>query len=447
MPFDLIVRGASVVMPDGVAVRDVGVQDGRIAAVETVLTEGAPRELDAAGLHLFPGVIDAHVHFNEPGRADWEGVATGSTAMAAGGGTLFADMPLNASPPTLDAAAFRLKEAACRASSRTDFALWGGLTPVNLAQMSELAACGVVGFKAFFCHSGIDDFPFSDAGTLREGMARAADLGLPVAVHAESHEKTAALTAAARAAGRRGVADFLATRPPAVELEAIDAVIALARETGCDTHIVHVSLAAGIERIRAAARAGGVRITCETCPHYLLFSEADLLRRGAPLKCAPPLRPEAERAALCRLVAAGEVDLIGSDHSPSPPAMKDRADFFDVWGGIAGVQTTLRALLTLEPAVPLPRIAELLAGRVADRFRLAGKGRLAPGCDADFTLVDLRESPVLSREELRDRHRANPLAGRMLRGQIAGAWLRGHPILLDGEDPVRPAPRLVRPAA
>ena len=285
-------------------------------------------ELDARGLHLFPGVIDAHVHFNEPGRTEWEGWATGSRALAAGGGTACVEMPLNAHPPTLDGAAFDAKAAAASASSVVDFALWGGLTPDNLDRLEELAERGVVGFKAFMCDSGIEDFRAADDDTLHAGMAKAAELGLPVAVHAE---RPARLTTPDGTDWRA----FVASRPVEAELEAIEVAIALAHETGCSLHVVHVSSGAGVELV---ARAEGV--TCETCPHYLTLTEDDLEELGTRAKCAPPLRSAAERAALWRHAEAGRIAFVASDHSPCPPDMKDKP-FTDAWGGIAGAQTTL----------------------------------------------------------------------------------------------------------
>ena len=349
-------------------------------------------EIDARGLHVFPGVIDAHLHFNEPGRADWEGFETGSRALAAGGGTLCFDMPLNAHPPTIDAASFKLKLAVAQTKSLTDFAFWGGLVPANLDHLDELAQCGVVGFKAFMSSSGIDDFCSVDDHTLREGMKRAARLGLPVAVHAESETLARRLTQERLGQGRTSIRDFLESRPLEAELDAIRRAVDLAGETGCALQVVHVSCGAGIELI-AGARRRGVNVTGETCPHYLTLTEEDMMRLGATAKCAPPLRSDAQRQELWRQLLAGNVSNVGSDHSPSPPEVKQGADFFKVWGGISGVQHTLPLLLTglaTEGERGLALAAGLLSSRVAARFKLpAAKGRIAPGADADLVLVDL----------------------------------------------------------
>ncbi len=444
MAFDLSIRNAAVVTPSGIEVLSIGISEGRIAELAPEPSQSAKETIEAAGLHLFPGVVDAHVHFNDPGRAAWEGAATGSAAFAAGGGGCFIDMPLNASPPTLDRASFEAKLTAFAGTSYTDFALWGGLTPDNLDRLGELAECGVVGFKAFMSASGIDDFRACDDLSLHRGMEVAASLGLPVALHAESEAITAALSALARKAGRTSIRDYLDSRPILAEAEAIGRALLYAEETRCAVHIVHVSSARGINLVRRAADSGIADATCETCPHYLLLSEEEALRIGAPAKCAPPLRPTRERDRLVAALAAGRIDTVGSDHSPAPPEMKQSDDFFAVWGGISGVQTTLRSLLSLE--LPPPLIARLLAERPAQRFRLPRKGGIEVGADADLALVDLSVSPRLLREELLDRHRMSPFVGRPLRGAVRRTLLRGRTIYRDGVVVGKPAGRFVRPA-
>ena len=433
MPHDLIVRGGTLVTPSGPIQADVAVQDGVIAEIAPELTGAASEAFDAAGLHVFPGLIDAHVHFNEPGRAHWEGFATGSAALAAGGGTLFFDMPLNSSPPVLDRESFLAKKTAAEASSLTDFALWGGLTPENLARLPDLAELGVVGFKAFMSESGMDDFTAADDLTLFEGMKMAAQLGLPVAVHAESEALTRGFTEKIRAVGGKGVRDYLATRPVVAELEAISRALLFAEATGADLHIVHVSTARGVALV-ADAKDRGVRVSCETCPHYLRFTDEDMMRLGAPAKCAPPLRSDNERAALWEAVLRGEVDLIASDHSPSPPDLKAREDFFEVWGGIAGVQSTLDVLLTdrLAHGLPLSKIARLTSTAPAERFGIASKGRLESGFDADLALVDLARTHTLSADDLLSRHKVSPYVGETFRGRVRRTLVRGRTVFADG---------------
>src|SRR5690348_7961148 len=257
--YDLIVRNGTLVTTTGTSHADLAVADGHIAAVGPQIAGTSKEEINAEGLYIFPGVIDAHVHFNEPGRTSWEGFATGTRALAAGGTTTFFDMPLNAHPPTLDAASFDLKLAAARASSLVDFALWGGLTPRSLGQLDELAGRGVIGFKAFMSASGIDDFTAADDLTLYEGMAHAARLGRIVAVHAENDGITREFAACAIAEGRTDVRDYLDSRPVVAELEAIERAILFAAETGCALHIVHVSSGRGVALV-AGARARGVDV-------------------------------------------------------------------------------------------------------------------------------------------------------------------------------------------
>jgi allantoinase len=301
----------------------------------------------------------------------------------------------------------------------------------------------VVGFKAFMSGSGIDDFRRCDDETLFRGMRIAAKLGLPVAVHAENDGMTAVLSAQARAERRTTVRDFLDSRPVTAEEEAISRALLFAEETGCAIHVVHTSSAAGVRLIRGAVEAGRVDATCETCPHYLLFSRNDVERLGARAKCAPPLREESERAKLVREVMEGCVDTIGSDHSPSPPEMKQAADFFSAWGGISGVQTTLRALLTLN--LPLPLVAALLSDNVARRFRLPGKGGIRVGTDADLALVDLSTHAPLAESELLDRHHLSPYVGRPLRGTVRRSVVRGVTVFQDGKLVGKPAGRHLRP--
>jgi allantoinase len=395
---------------------DLAIEDGRIAAIGPEL-RGSDEEIDARGLAILPGVIDVHVHFNEPGRTDWEGASSGSHALAAGGGTVFFDMPLNSSPCTVNAAAFDAKRAALEHASVTDFALWGGIVPGNLDAMSELGERGVIGFKAFMADSGLPEFPRSDDRTLFEAMCAAARAGLPVAVHAENQELVARRTSGGK------VRDYLNSRPVLAEVEAIERAALLAREAGAKLHVVHISSARGIAAA-LEARVRGTDISIETCAHYLYFTDEDMERIGAVAKCAPPLRPRAERPAL------EHVDIVASDHSPAPPKMKQDADFFRIWGGIAGVQSTLAVLLE---RTGIAHIAELTAANPARRFALSRKGRLEVGYDADFTLVDLAAEYTVTRESLFQRHGLSPYLDSKFRGVVRRTVLRGKTIFLDGK--------------
>ena len=446
--YDLIIRNGTVVTSDGIHTSDVALADGQIAEIAPEIA-GTATEIDARGLSIFPGVIDAHVHFNEPGRTNWEGIVTGSRAFAAGGGTTYFDMPLNAHPPTINRRGFELKLAAARAGSLTDFALWGGIVPGNLDDLDELAACGVIGFKAFMSATGTADFPAADDLTLYEGMARAARLDLPVAVHAENDHMIGALARRAVAAGRVSARDYLASRPVVAELEAIGRAICFAEVTGCALHIVHVSTGRGVARV-VEARARGVDVTCETCTHYLALTEDDVERLGAVAKCAPPLRTWAEQDALWRCLIAGDVPMVTSDHSPAPPALRTSDNFFALWGGISGCQSTLPVLLTAgyeARELPLTTIGALLAGNVAQRFRLSRKGRLTVGADADLALVDLNHTDVLTADDLHYRHRQSPYIGRRFRGRVVHTLVRGQTVMWDGRVAGEPAGELVRPCA
>jgi allantoinase len=447
--FDVLIRGATVVGAGGQQPLDVGLADGLIAAVAPELAGPATEVLDGAGLHLLPGVVDGHVHFNEPGRTDWEGFDTGTRALAAGGATAAIEMPLNAHPPTVTGAAFDRKRRCLERSAFVDLALWGGLVPGGIEAMDELAARGVVGFKAFMCSSGIDDFPGVDELTLYEGMCRAAALGLPVAVHAESEAITAGLAQRARAAGRTAMRDFLASRPAVAELEAIARAIALAQESGCSVHVVHVSTGRGVALV-ADARARGVDVTCETCPHYLALTEEDAETLGNVAKCAPPLRSREESEALWRALADGTLPMVASDHSPAPWELKAGEDAFAAWGGISGCQTMLALLLSEGCAgrgLPVELIAAATSGYVARRFALGGKGRLEPGADADLALVDLTASHELTAEDLHYRHRHSPFLGRTLSAGIVRTFLRGRTVFADGHIVGPPTGRLLTPNA
>ncbi len=440
---DLIIRNGLVVTARGVMSASIAVADEKIVEVAPDISGSAREEIDASGLHVFPGVIDPHVHFNEPGRTDWEGIATGSSALAAGGGTCFFDMPLNSSPPVLDGESFDLKLTAMREKSVTDYALWGGLTPGNLDSMEELAERGVIGFKAFMCDSGIDDFPRADDYTLYRGMQIAAKLGRIVAVHAENDAITSGLAADAVRAGRTGPLDYARSRPVVAEVEAVKRIMSFADETGCQVHIVHVSSAEGSWAAHAGESLSGV--TYETCPHYFILTEDDLRHLGARAKCAPPLRSREDADHLQFVLSTGELSFVSSDHSPSPPSMKVGDDFFKIWGGVAGVQSTLPALLTIDPPLKPESVAAYTSTNISARFGLPGKGSIAQGNDADFALVDLTARYELTREMLLDRHQLSPYVGRTFRGRVRRTVVRGTTVFLDGAIVAKPLGKLVRP--
>lgn len=466
--FDIIIRGGKVVFPrpkiapigdgsleqvvqdytSGVELQDIAISDGKIAAIEPDLRGSANEIIDARGLHVFPGLIDSHVHFNEPGRTEWEGFATGSSALAAGGGTMFFDMPLNAHPPTIDGKGFDQKLACAQGTSVADFAFWGGIVPGNLDHLEELCDRGVIGFKAFMSNSGIDDFPRADDRTLREGMKRAARLGKIVAVHAESESITSEFAQRFIADGKTSVRDYLDSRPERAELDAVQRALEFAGETDCALHIVHVSSPESIAAISFAS-SRGVDVTCETCPHYLLLTDEDMEQIGSLAKCAPPLRPKNSQVGLWRHLTLGDISTIGSDHSPAPLEMKTDPSFFKVWGGISSVQHTLPLLITnnhLGTHVGLAHLALLLAANVAERFDLDEKGAIKVGLDADLALVDLRQTFEVIADDLLYRHRHTPYLGRKLTGKVVQTILRGQTVFKDGKIVSNPFGRLIRPS-
>ena len=443
---DLVIRNGTVVQPHELALsHDIAVTDGSIAAVGPNLPLTGVSEIDASGLHVFPGGVDPHVHFNEPGRAGWEGIATGSQALARGGFTTYVDMPLNCSPVTVDVDAFDQKLYAANASSLVDFGFWGGLVPGKLSNVEPLVRRGVLGFKAFMCESGIADFPAADDLTLWEGMRRCAELGSLVLVHAENAALVTELTRRAAAAGCDRPRDFAATRPVMAEVEAISRALFFAGETGCAVHVVHVSTARGVQLVECA-REAGVDASCETCPHYLLLTEDDLDELGAVAKCAPPLRSTSDREALWELIGKGRLRIVASDHSPCPPELKEGEDFFQAWGGISGCQTTLQLLLAhghTRRRLALPTVAGLLATNAAQRIGLPAKGAAEAGKDADLVLIDLADEWPLSAGELEYRHRQTPFVGWPVRGRVLRTLVRGNSVVAGGKVASPPLGRLV----
>jgi allantoinase len=403
----VIIRGGTVVTARGVEKADIAIAGDQITAVGLNLADDGV-EIDASGLHVFPGGIDSHVHFNEPGRTEWEDIAHGSAALAAGGYTSFVDMPLNNLPVTTDVAAFDLKLEAMKRSSKVDFGLWGGLVPGNLDQLAPMVDRGAMGFKAFMCPSGIDEFPMCDERTLREGMKRIAELDSILLVHAEDPTR---LESSPRGTGPL---DFLRSRPPEAELAAIVQAITIARDTGCRLHVVHISTVSGATLVEVA-REEGLDVSGETCPHYLLYSEDDLLRLGGLGKCVPPFRDAHNPEGLMAMLAEGEIEMVVSDHSPSTLDLKQGTDFLKLWGGISGCQSSRQLLLTM--ALDLSLVAAVTATNVARRFGLARKGDVAPGFDADLWIVDLSGDDVVRREELLYRNPFSAHEGQRIRGR------------------------------
>jgi len=428
---DLVIRGGTAILPTGQRPADIAITGGIISAIGSEVRD-AEAVIDATGLVVLPGVVDAHVHFNEPGRADWEGWEAGTRGAAAGGVTTVLEMPLNAHPPTTTPAAFDEKLAIAAQKALVDFGLWGGLVPNNLDNLQTLHQRGVIGFKAFMSDSGIEDFHRVSDGVLAIGLKVTARLNAIVGVHAESQEMLETQGAPSPLAWCRA-------RPAAAEVDAIRRLLVCMRGAGkgVRAHVVHVSCAEGLAEVDAA-RNKGVSITAETCPHYLAFSEEDFERIGPPLKCAPPIRDVGTREALWAELLAGRVDLIGSDHSPCPAAAKQKGehDIWQAWGGVAGIQATLPVLLTdglHARGLSLERVAHLTATAPAQLFGLyPRKGAITVGADADFAIIAPDKQWTFQRQNLEARSGVSPYLGREFTGQVVRTIVRGRTVFLDG---------------
>ncbi len=423
-------HSSRVVLPSGVQEATLLVDGERIA--EVVL--GASRvasAIDFGDRVLAPGLVDCHVHVNEPGRTEWEGFDTATRAAAAGGVTALVDMPLNSLPVTTTRAALEQKKQASLGKCRVDVGFWGGVVPGNSGDLRALAEGGALGCKAFLVHSGIDEFPNATEDDLREAMPVLRDAGLPLLAHAEL-DLGARLTSDDKRTYRR----YLESRPPSWEDEAIRLLVKLCRETRCPVHIVHLSSAGSLSTLRAA-KAEGLPITVETCPHYLCL-EASSIPDGATFyKCAPPIRDAANRDALWQGLFDGVIDFVITDHSPCLPALKlaESGDFEAAWGGIASLQLGLPAVWTegKKRGATLPLLFRWMSQAPAEFAGLAGKkGRLAAGYDADLLVFDPDEPLLVEPERLFFRHKVSPYLGQRLRGRVHSTLLRGE-CVYDGE--------------
>lgn len=426
---DLVLRSRRVVLPTGERPAAVLVSSGRIEAIEPYETDGE----DLGEVALLPGLVDTHVHVNEPGRTDWEGFATATRAAAAGGVTTIVDMPLNSLPPTVNVAALETKRQAAAGQSHVDVGFWGGAVPGNTDDLPALYGAGVFGFKCFLAHSGVDEFDHLDPAGLDRALA-----AVPEAlfvVHAEDpahlHEPVAS----------RRYADFLASRPRAAENSAISTVIEAARRSGSRVHVLHLSSADALGALAEAVR-DGVRVTAETCPHYLALAADEVPDGATQFKCCPPVREPGNRDALWAALAGGTLDCIVSDHSPCPPALKrfDTGDFAAAWGGIASVQIGLPVVWTQarQRGHGLADVVRWMAQRPAEIAGVPRKGRIAPGYDADLVAFAADETFTVDPARLYHRHPVTPYAGRELTGVVRRTWLRGREV--DGS---RPAGRLL----
>jgi allantoinase len=423
---DLVLRSRRAVLPDGERPAAVSVRAGRIVAVrEYDAPIEAAEDVDLGELALLPGLVDTHVHVNEPGRTEWEGFATATRAAAAGGVTTIVDMPLNSLPPTVDVDALAVKQRAARGQIHVDVGFWGGAIPGNAAALPALHAAGVYGFKAFLADSGVPEFPpLSPAGL----AAALAAVDAQFVVHAEDPDHLHA------AAPSTAYADFLASRPADAEHAAVATAIAAARAAGARVHILHLS-AAGALPLIAKARADGVRVTAETCPHYLTLDAARIPAGATEFKCCPPIRDAANADRLWAALADGLITCVVSDHSPCTPELKrrDTGDFAAAWGGIASVQLGLPVIWTAARARGhrLAEVLDWMARRPADLVGLTAKGRIAVGADADLVAFDPDAAFTVDPSRLHHRHPVTPYAGSALTGVVRTTWLRGRTVTGD----------------
>jgi allantoinase len=422
---DLTIRARRAVLPGGTGPASVRVSQGKIAEIGPYEAGPAGDTIVLAGDEvLLPGLVDTHVHVNEPGRTDWEGFATATRAAAAGGITTIIDMPLNSIPPTTDAAALRVKRESAAGQIHVDVGFWGGAVPGSTGRMRELHEAGAFGFKVFLADSGVTEFPPVDRAGLAAVMAEAAALGSLVIVHAED-----AASLEPSPAGR-SYGPFLRSRPATAEVAAIRQVIELAESTGARAHVLHLSAA------DAAGLVGSARVTAETCPHYLALAAEEIPDGATQFKCCPPIRERANRERLWQALADGIIGCVVSDHSPCPPGLKrlargdvNRGDFGAAWGGISSVQLALPVVWTQarQRGLGLDDVARWMASGPADLAGLAGKGRIAPGGDADLVAFAPEDSFTVEPERLYHRHRLTPYAGQRLYGVVRRTWLRGVP--------------------
>ena len=413
-----VLRSNRVILPTGERPASVHVHDGRIVAIGPHSDPGD----DLGDLVLLPGLVDTHVHVNEPGRTEWEGFASATRAAAAGGVTTLLDMPLNSIPPTVSPEALEVKRGAARGQCHVDVGFWGGAVPGNAAELPMLHNAGVFGFKAFLIDSGVPEFPPLSSDELETAASTVDALFV---VHAEDPAAVYSAPPSAK------YTDFVASRPPEAETRAVALVLDAARRTGARVHILHLS-SAEVLPLLAQARADGVRVTAETCPHYLTLTAEQVADGETAFKCCPPIRDEANRDALWDGLAAGLIDCVVSDHSPCTPDLKrlDAGDFAAAWGGIASVQLGLSVVWGAARARDhsLAQVADWMARGPADLAGLVHKGRIEVGADADLVAFDPDAVWTVDPAALYHRNPVTPYAGRTLVGAVRTTWLRGEPV-------------------
>jgi allantoinase len=430
---ELVIKAQRVLTGTTFSPATVVVSDGRISAIESFeAAHPVPGVVELAGDEvLIPGLVDTHVHINEPGRTEWEGFATATRAAAAGGITTIVDMPLNSIPPTIDPAALDGKRRAAGGQAHVDLGFWGGAVPASLGGLRALHDAGVCGFKCFLLDSGVAEFPPLDADQLVAAMREIAAFDGLLIVHAEDGPTISAAAGGPSARQSRKYHDFLRSRPPESEDIAIGHVVDAARRTGARAHIVHLSSAGAVDRL-VRARDDGVRVSVETCPHYLTLTAEEVPDGDTRFKCCPPIRGLHNQDLLWQALADGVVDIIVSDHSPSPPALKrlDTGDFFAAWGGVSSLQLSLPAVWTQarQRGHDLARVVGWMSTGPAELAGLATKGRIQAGHDADLVVFAPDGDFVVDPATLQHRHPLTPYAGKALTGVVRRTYLRGEPV-------------------
>jgi allantoinase len=433
---ELVIRGRRVVTERGVGPASVHVTGGYISSIS--IFEDAPEDaelVEAFDSIVMPGLVDTHVHVNEPGRTDWEGFETATRAAAAGGVTTIVDMPLNSIPATTTLGAFDAKLKAAMGKLHVDTAFWGGVVPGNTSELAKLWDAGVVGFKCFLIHSGVDEFPNVTEKDLREAMPELARLGALLIVHAEVPGPVEACCRSASEAPARSYGTFLRSRPREAENEAIATMIRLCRETGCRVHVVHHSSADALPMLRQA-KSFGLPITAETCPHYLHFAAEEIPDGATEFKCCPPIRERENREHLWDALRDGTIDFVVSDHSPCPPDMKlpDEGDFMNAWGGISSLQLRLPIMWTeaIGRGFVIEDLVRWLCREPAQQVGLKIKGAIKEGFDADIVIWNPDREFKVETAMLHHRHKLTPYNGEVLRGVVEKTFLRGQMVYDDG---------------
>jgi len=443
---ECIIRSSSVLTPEGLRPAALHIKGGRVLGVLDIdsTMPGLPVN-DFGDLVIMPGLVDTHVHVNEPGRAEWEGFVTATQASAAGGITMIVDMPLNSTPVTTSRDAFTAKLEAAEGKLRVDCGFYGGVIPENCKMLQPLIDAGILGLKAFLIHSGIDDFPEVAEAHLRNAMPVIAKSGLPLLVHCEIAGDPAHGAAQRNPSSYR---EYLASRPRMWEHRAIDLMTNLCAEFSCRIHIVHVSSADAIPGLRKARR-NGLPVTTETCPHYLYFCSEEIPDGDTRFKCAPPIREKENRERLWNALDDGDIDFVVSDHSPSPPELKHMGagDYRKAWGGISSLQFGLPIVWTeaRKRGKSVTDIAEWMSRRPAEFAGMTGrKGAIAAGYDADFVVWNPNESFTVAPETTYHRHRMTPYEGRTLYGRVHATYLRGEKIFENGVFEGDPTGQVIR---